>query len=66
MIESINDTKITSVADVKSMVTSASVGDTLTFKIVRQTREMTIDVTVQEYVPQNVNSNTTGSTGEGL
>lgn len=66
LIESINDTKISSVADVKSMVTSASVGDTLTFKIDRQGREMTIDVTVQEYVPQTVQTTPTGSSGEGL
>ncbi len=53
----VNDEEIASSSDIKAIVTSASVGDKLTFQLYRDGKLISVEVTCYEKVPDEVESN---------
>ncbi len=53
-ILSVNDTEIGSSEDLKNLLTSVKVGDTLHFSISRNGRDLSVDVVAGEYVPDDI------------
>ena len=50
-VVSVDDTEVTSIADLKAIISEHSVGDTLSFTLMRNGRTGTLPLTLEEYVP---------------
>lgn len=67
-ITAINGTEVSASKDVKSILNSCSVGDTIQMTILRNGESATVSVTLQEYVPSEISntSTITSNSGSGL
>lgn len=54
-ILSVNSKEVTTSSDVESIIDSSSVGDKVTFSVIRDKKTISVDMTLGEYVPENIN-----------
>lgn len=55
-ILSVNSTEVKTASDVESIIDSSAVGDKVSFVVLRDRQNVSIDMTLSEYVPENVSS----------
>ena len=60
LVTKVNDTEVSSSADITSALEKAEVGDTVTFTVNRRGTSKTISFALEEYVPAISNSQITG------
>ena len=68
-ITAINGTEVSTSEDVKTILDTCSVGDTIQMTILRNGESATVSVTLQEYVPSeisNTSTTVTSNSGSGL
>ena len=67
-ITAINGTEVSTSEDVKTILNSCSVGDTIQMTILRNGESKTVSVTLQEYIPSEISntSTVTSSSVSGL
>ena len=54
-ILSVNSKEVTTSSDVESIIDASSVGDKVTFSVIRDRKTVSVDMTLGEYVPENIN-----------